>query len=399
MLLALCAYTLLILYGSLFPFERWQRPSTALFSFLHLWPAHLDKADLLQNLLVYAPFGLMLTLWLAGFMRYLPALLLCTALGTALSFCIESLQQFNPARVASMVDVLMNGVGSACGAMLAALTLRHTLSGALLMRWRDALFRHGALANAGLVVIGIWMLSQTSPLVPTLDVGHFRHALSGLYHTLYAPQTINSAKVASYALNVAALGMLTLTLANPGAPARRLFLLALGFVLCSKVLVVSRVLSLEAVLGSAAGFVIASLMRRAPQAPLCIAGMLLAASGFTVAEMSADYGAITVGFNWIPFVGQMRSFTGLENILELLWPGMAIAYFARLTLPRYRHIEAIVMGTLFIGAGVFILEWHQQWVPGRYGDITQVLLCVAGWVIPWLVRDDWRSHSHNHRVQ
>jgi VanZ family protein len=84
----------------------------------------------------------------------------------------------------------------------------------------------------------------------------------------------------------------------------------------------------------------------------------------------------------------MRSFTGLENILELLWPFMAIACLARTALPRYRHMEAIVIGSLLVCGGVFWLEWQQQWVPGRYGDITQVLLCVAGWAIPWIVREE-----------
>lgn len=387
MLLATFAYTLLILYGSLYPF-RWRWPIAPLFSFMHEWPSHLDKADMLQNVLVYAPFGLMLTLWLAGFMRHVSALLLCTLLGTALSFGIESLQQFNPARVSSMVDVAMNAAGTGFGGMLAGFALRHTLSGSMLLSLRDRLFLHGALVNAGLVTIGIWMLSQTSPLVPSLDVGHARHALSGLYHTLLAPQTMQSAKVVVYLLNTAALGMLTLMLARPQAPALRLFLLAVCFVLASKVLVISRVLSLEALIGSATGFVTACLFRRAPRGLLASMGIVLAAIAFTVAEMSPDGGAFTAGFNWIPFVGQMRSFTGLENILELLWPFMAIGCLARMALPRHRHMEALVIGSVLVCGGVFLLEWQQQWVPGRYGDITQVLLCVAGWTIPWMVREE-----------
>jgi VanZ family protein len=282
----------------------------------------------------------------------------------------------------------MNAAGTAFGGMLAGFALRHTLSGSMLLRLRDRLFLHGALINAGLVTIGIWMLSQTSPLVPSLDVGHARHALSGLYHTLLAPQTLQSAKVAVYLLNTAALAMMTMMLARPQAPALRLFLLALCFVLASKVLVISRVLSLEALIGSATGFVTACLFRRAPRGLLAAMGIVLVAIAFTVAEMSPDGGAFTAGFNWIPFVGQMRSFAGLENILELLWPFMAIACFARTALPRHRHMEAIVIGSFLVCGGVFWLEWQQQWVPGRYGDITQVLLCVAGWAIPWMVREE-----------
>ena len=46
----------------------------------------------------------------------------------------------------------------------------------------------------------------------------------------------------------------------------------------------------------------------------------------------------------------------------------------------------VVAGALLVGGAVFAMEWQQQWMPGRYGDMTQVLLCVAGWIIPWCVR-------------
>jgi VanZ family protein len=33
---------------------------------------------------------------------------------------------------------------------------------------------------------------------------------------------------------------------------------------------------------------------------------------------------------------------------------------------------------------VFALEWNQQFVPGRYGDITPVLLIGATWALTWI---------------
>jgi hypothetical protein len=33
---------------------------------------------------------------------------------------------------------------------------------------------------------------------------------------------------------------------------------------------------------------------------------------------------------------------------------------------------------------VFALEWLQQQVPGRYADITTVILAAIGWTAPWL---------------
>ena len=394
LLLAMLAYLALLLYGSLYPFHGWRAPLYPFFSFLRIWPAHLDKADLIQNVLVYAPFGLLAALWLSRVLRLARALLLAVALGTLLSLSIECLQQLNPARVASVVDIAMNGLGTACGAMLSTAMLRHTFSGAVLLAWRDLWFRRGALANTGLVIFAFWLLSQTSPLVPTLDIGHLRHALSGLFHALQDPRHVYLPKLASYACDIAALGVIAMLLIRPARPGMMLFALAITCVLLAKVVVVSRVLSLEAVAGAALGLAACAGLRIAPRSMLPFVGMLLAAAGFIVSELMSTHGGGTSSFNWIPFVGQMRTYTGLENILELLWPFLAISWFARIATPLRLASRVMTVGAMLVTAAVFALEWRQQWLPGRYGDITQVLLCLAGWIIPWCVRAD----SHDARI-
>jgi VanZ family protein len=393
MALAAFAYLCLLFYGSLYPFTRWHAPAYPLMHFLPLWPDHLDKGDVLQNVLVYAPFGLLCTLWLVQAMPVLRAAALAVMLGALVSFSIETLQQFNPARVASTVDIVMNTLGSAGGAMLATTIVRHTFSGRLVLSWRDRWFRHGPLANAGLVVIGFWMLSQTSPLVPTLDIGHLRHALAGLWHALHDPHSADLARIARYALMTAGLGIMLMLLVQPGKPAALLLAAMLAAVLLAKVIVVSRMLSLEAICGAALAFAACIVLRLLPARLLPLAGIVLIAGGFTVYELAPGDGGVGVGlsFNWIPFAGHMRSITALENILELLWPFMAIAWFARWNTPASQSTLRVVAGALLTGAAVFAMEWHQQWMPGRYGDMTQVLLCVAGWIMPWCVRDEGKD--------
>jgi VanZ family protein len=388
MALALFAYLGLLLYGSLYPFTHWHAPAYPLMQFLPIWPEHLDKGDVLQNVLVYAPFGMLCTLWLVRAMPVLRAAATAVALGALVSFSIETLQQFNPARVASTVDIVMNTLGSAGGALLASTLVRHTFSGKLVLAWRDRWFRQGPLANTGLVVLGFWMLSQTSPLVPTLDVGHLRHALGGLWHALHDPRSADLARIARYALTTAGLGLMLMLLVQPGKPAALLFAAMLGAVLLAKVVVISRVLSLEAICGSALAWAACILMRLLPARLLPMVGIALVAAGFTVSELApVGGGGIGLSFNWIPFAGHMRSLAALENILELLWPFMAIAWFARWNAPAKVSPLWIIAGTVLVGAAVFAMEWQQQWMPGRYGDMTQVLLCVAGWIMPWCVRD------------
>ncbi len=388
MALAVLAYLCLLYYGSLYPFGYWRHPAFPLMQFLPIWPDHLDKGDVLQNVLVYAPFGMLCTLWLLRAMPVLSAATLAIALGALVSFSIECLQQFNPARVASTVDIVMNTLGSAGGAMLACSIVRHTISGRLVMAWRDRWFLPGPLANTGLVVVGFWILSQTSPLVPTMDVGHFRHALAGLLRAIQEPQMADIARFARYALMTTGLGLMLMLLVRPGKPAALLLAAMLGAVMFAKIIVVSRVLSLEAMGGTALAFAACLVIRRLPARLPAAVGMMSIAAGFAVSELAPGGIGIGVSFNWIPFAGHMRSITALENILELLWPFMAIAWFVRWNAPaRLVALHAIV-GAVIVGGAVFAMEWQQQWLPGRYGDMTQVLLCVAGWIMPWCVRKD-----------
>ena len=388
MAFAVLAYLCLLFYGSLYPFADWQRPAYPLMQFLPLWPDHLDKGDVVQNVLVYAPFGMLCTLWLARWLPAWRAAALAVVCGTLVSFCIECLQQFNPARVASTVDIAMNALGSAGGAVLACTIVRHTFSGRVVLAWRDRYFRPGPLANTGMVIIGFWMLSQTSPLVPTLDVGHLRHALAGLSHALRDSRALDLARIARYALTTAGIGLMLTLLVQPGKPVALPLAAMLGAVLLAKVIVISRVLSIEAICGSALAFAACVAMRLLPARLLPLAGVVMVAAGFTVSELTPSDGGITLSFNWIPFAGHMRSLTALENILEILWPSMAIAWLMRWNAPDRHSGLRIVAGALLVGIATFAMEWQQQWMPGRYGDMTQVLLSVAGWIMPWCVRDE-----------
>lgn len=390
MLIALLSYAALVVYGSLYPFTRWHSSAIPSMAFLLSWPSHLDKADLLQNILVYAPFGLLTALWLACVMPAVRALLWAILLGTLLSLAMECLQQFNPTRVSSAVDIAMNALGSGLGALIASVLLRHTLPGTLAMAWRDRWFRCGSMANTGLVILAIWILSQTSPFVPTLDISHLRRAVSGLWRTLQHPEQFELPRALAYSFLLAGVGAMCLLLARPGKPIVRLFALTLSTVLLIKAIVIGRVLSLEACAGAAAAFAALLLMRALPMRWLPLAGMLSIAAGFTISELIPGPSWIVARFNWTPFAGQMRSEAGLSNILELLWIFMALSWFVRLVLPGHGSRFAACIGVLITAAAAFWLEWQQQWT-GRYGDITQVMLCVAGWLLPWCVRPRYES--------
>ena len=55
------AYTLVIVYASLQPFDGWRMPPAALFDFLLApWPRYITAGDIVLNVAAFLPFGAML---------------------------------------------------------------------------------------------------------------------------------------------------------------------------------------------------------------------------------------------------------------------------------------------------------------------------------------------------
>ncbi len=382
-------FLILIVYGSLYPFDAWAPARTPWFGFLLAWPARTTGADLVQNVLAYAPLGLFLALHrlrCSGDSAR-DALGRVTAAGLLLSFLLESLQQCAPARVASLADIAMNGLGAAAGAMLALLLGRAGACHAL-QRWRTRHCRVGTLPNIGLAAVALWALAQTSPLVPVFDPGAIGRALAQLAAQLRFPLRLGVGQTLVAAAELIALGLLMRTLAPPRnrPPSDIAFACLLAAVFCAKLVVYGRHLAPQDLVGAALALALLFLLRPITLRAAAIGGSAALLAGFVLGELLPGPGRMLHGFSWVPLAGQMRSLAGLENILELFWPFFALAYFARWLTPPEHRTRALWQGGLLVLALVFQLEWIQQAVPGRFGDITQVLLAVCGWLLPWSFR-------------
>src|SRR5258708_7355530 len=113
-------YATLIVYASLYPFSGWRVPGVPAWAFLllpwwHWWTAF----DLISNLLGYMPLGaLLFGAMVRSGSSVRRALVLTALLGTGLSLSMETLQNFLPHRVASNVDLGLNSIGTALGALI-----------------------------------------------------------------------------------------------------------------------------------------------------------------------------------------------------------------------------------------------------------------------------------------
>ena len=171
------AYAVVIAYSSLHPLEALRYAPQVPWAFIArgLPRIGVTSFDVWLNVWAYVPLGMGLC-WLVlhpsggrrvanaapWVLRALVALLAASAGGALLSLCMESLQSYSPARVASLIDVLTNTAGAALGAMI--VVAAHLLLGRRLQRLIDWLLASIAPQRGAVwAVVGLWALAQLHP--------------------------------------------------------------------------------------------------------------------------------------------------------------------------------------------------------------------------------------------
>ena len=162
--------TTFILYGSLFPFEYYERmysggPSAYLLSTWRDWD---HRGDLLSNILLYVPFGFFGTYALPARMPAWLRVLVTTVAGTALSCGVEIAQFHDVGRVTSMGDVYADAIGSGVGAVAAA-----TIGASI--RW--PFIRALAAQPAATILLCMFFGYRLFPYVPMIDLHKYWHAV------------------------------------------------------------------------------------------------------------------------------------------------------------------------------------------------------------------------------
>jgi len=404
--LLLLIYIALLLYGSLYPFNHWRVPFESPWRIMLPRGGHDPYSDIVTNLLVYLPFGFLMMRAARGRRVTAGLVLAVTVVGGAFSLGIEYLQAFNPARVSSLGDVALNTSGTFFGALATTFLRTDTRLGRQLLGWRDQYAISGTLANVGLAAIGLWTLSQLTPLVPSLDVSSLRAGLKPVWYTLTGQVPFDRSQAIVYAFSVGGLALLARTVLHRRYRSAVLFGAFVGVVLLLKIPIVSRQISLEAIAGTAAGVVLAGLLRHCRGRVRLLSAAALILGAVTLSELRFGTGGGLRAFNWIPFRGQLaHDLIGVADLLDDIWPFVALTYLAMLTRPVRPALTAVT-GALGLGALMYVLEWHQQSLPGRYGDITDVITPVLAWLLPWLhpgarrsaAPDTAAAHGHDPRT-
>ena len=172
------AYTALVLYASLHPFSGWRDTGVPVWEFLGApWPRYVTPFDLVTNVLAYIPFGFLWVICFQSPQRRWPAALFAALAGTLLSLGLETVQNYLPSRIPSNLDLGCNSLGAILGALLGIWRGKALLSGSRLHALRQHWFTTGHGGDAGLTLIGLWLLTQLNPEILLFGNGDLRQLL------------------------------------------------------------------------------------------------------------------------------------------------------------------------------------------------------------------------------
>ncbi len=339
----LLVYAVLTAYATLYPMEGWRDAGISAFAYLSApWPRYVTRFDIAVNVLGYAPFGFLAVAALHPHVRGVPAFVVAMASAVALSLGLEALHSYLPARIASNLDALCNLAGAALGAALALRFVPRPLVDGPIAQVRRRAFLPGTAADAGLVLIGLWLFTQLAPAMLLFGAGDLRDSLDVSDAQGERPQFFILIEALTGAANLTAVALLLSSLsASPsGARAKLVALVALAlavktaaFAILMRAEDVLAWLTPGAQIALIAGLSVALAAVALPRvAQLALAAMLIMAATVLV-NLAPPNPYLTASLKvWQH--GHFLNFNGLTRLVSALWPFAALGYLMFLAARR-----------------------------------------------------------------
>jgi hypothetical protein len=355
--------TLLILYGTLFPFS-WVETAHAA-DIVPRLIASIDRlpgrGDALSNVVLFLPFGFFGMQALLQKAPRVPRLIVVCLLGGALSLFIECTQTFIAGRDTSVFDLMLNTFGTFTGACAGWIDWNRRLGHRL---------GHGAGSDSDaplfpLLILCAWLGLRLFPYVPTIDFQHVKDAIKPLLTGAIVP-----VDVLRYFVVCLVVGRLLQALLPPNRALLLMPVIVIG-VIAVKPFLMTRALNLSEIIGTAAAIVmwIAVLARHRHRTG--VLALLLAIMIVVQGLMPFEF---TVGhaFSFIPFKG----FEGgsmainLQAFLEKIFLYGSLIWL--LVEARVRVGFATVVSAVLLT----VIELIQTNLAGRVSEITEPLLAI-----------------------
>lgn len=337
-------YVLLVVYASLYPFAGWRRHGLSPFDYLAAPAGIVTRFDLVANVLGYVPYGFLGMAALYPRLARGAGFALVLVSGAALSLVLEAVQSYLPTRVAASLDVVANIAGVVCGGLLAAAFLPRLRESRPLRRLRD-MFVPGTVADAGLVLLALWLFTQLNPGTLLFAAGDLRDLLAAWPGPARPPEFFVAIEACTAAANLVGVGMLLSALVRPGEPRRTLFTGLVAAALVVKMAAFAIVVQAQGVLdwltpgaqyGLAGGLAAALAAMALPRlARLALAAVLLMAA--TVLVNVAPPNPYLAASLKLWQQGHFLNFNGLTRLVSSVWGFAALAYVVTLAAASKRE--------------------------------------------------------------
>jgi len=331
------AYLLVIAYASLQPFRDWRAPPEEVLHFLlAAWPRYITLQDVAVNVAAYLPLGFLFSIACGA--RFGPARGAIAAMIAAavVSLAMEAAQMFLPARISSNVDLLANAVGALLGAMAAPLFAPTRILGGRLHAARHHLFHDGIKADAGLVIVALWLITQFHPTVQPFGTGGIRATFDLPAHLAHTPSLAVGGEAVVVLLSLTGVGLMVCALMRGASRPLPVIATLITAVLLLKI-VTAVVFDLASTplawltpgvtLGLLVGFALLYGAAHLPQL-----AQLVVAAGCIAAATAAINLAPDNPYHSVPSLLLARgtshflSFSSIVRALSELWPLLAIGY-------------------------------------------------------------------------
>ena len=362
----------LIIYGSLYPFHFHSRELTAnpVRILAHTWPTHFvpnQIKDVIVNVLLYAPLGLIGFLSLSNARLRFVAGGATIAIGFALSCGMEILQLFDAGRDTSAMDVLSNtagsGVGVACGVLFESY-LRNIQAGLQTIRWNQ---------KGSLLLLVCFAARELAPFFPD-------YSPSRVWHKGIVLVSVNEFSVGVFLASLVewlAVARLVET-ATVSPWVSRVYLVLLALV-PAKILVIGRTTNRMELAGAALAYFVWRywLQRSGWRSPLLavLFTTLIVLRGLSPFDFMSE----ATAFSWIPFRALLATgrLAAISIFFGKLFACGTLVWLLRDSGWRMRYAAA---GAAAILAAI---EAAQIYLPGRVPAITDPLLAL---LLAWILR-------------
>ena len=340
------AYALLVAYACLHPLAGWRDSGLPTFDWLWApWPTYFILEDVVFNILGYLPLGLLAAAALPAAWGPRRKVAVATLFAGLLSLGLEAAQNFLPSRVASNLDL----GGNIAGALIGALAGAHWGEGLLgpqgrLQRWRARYVIGGRSGEAGLMLLVLWLLGQLGATDLLFATGDLRSLLGIPAPLPFRPERFIAFDTALAASGLLAIGMFVRCMTRGPSPVPVLVVIALGI----------GAKSLATTIFFEPGAPLAWLTPGAQRGLLIGGGLLLPALLLPRLAQHAIAGTslllATALVNLIPEnpylaygrrladISNVLNFHGLTQLVDSLWPFVALAYLSALGLWRGEHL-------------------------------------------------------------